>query len=212
MQKLEQELSKYKITLNEQELSQLAKYHKLYTKYVRIKDLSRIYDFKNIVKKHYADSLLVNKFFHFKSIDTVLDIGTGAGFPGMILAITNKNTEFLLAEPRPKRVDFLKLVIKELRLNNASVLPVKIVKGLKLDKTPNIVITRALEDMAYTLERVKDIVDTGSKVIFMKGPNYQDDVEKAKQLSYIFRLLSIKDYKLTSRDKRSLIVYEKLLF
>ena len=179
-------LKKYNIFLEQKELERLKQYHKLYLKYVKTHDLSRIYDFRNIIKKHYADSFLVNNYYKFKAGDIVLDIGTGAGFPGMMLAITNLDTNFILAEPRPRRVEFLNLAIKELNLNNVSVISSKIIKGMSLDIIPNIVITRALEDVAFTLERVKDFLFVNAKVIFMKGPNYQEDLKHAEQLSHDF--------------------------
>lgn len=170
------------------------------------RDLSRIVGFEQIVLKHYVDCLILDKYVTFPS--RLLDVGTGAGFPGIPLKIQHPEIEIILAEPRPRRVEFLKETIRDLRLTKTTVFDHKVTSQSFNTPMPGI-ITRALETIDKTLLRTSGCIDVGSQYFFMKGPNADEELKQAlREFSHI-RVR--KDYKFTlphSTQHRRLIVLE----
>jgi len=195
------------IKINKVELDNLWAFHNLILKYNKNSDLTRIINFDSMVTKHYVDSLIINKYLNFK--EPVLDIGSGAGFPGIPIKITNPDLSITLAEPKKSRVDFLNLVIKTLNLKKITVHPHKIVRASNINKF-NTVITRAFETIPKTLFRVEKLLHKNGSVIFMKGPN--SDIEKgdAALASPFYSLSNDITYKISNKDIRKLIVFTYL--
>ena len=201
---LEALLKEQHITLNQHQLEQLWRYHKLLRTNNKDHDLTRLIKFETIVTKHYVDCFAVPKLTKLTS--PIIDIGTGAGFPGIPLKIAEPNLEIILAEHRPRRVEFLEMVIKELGLKNITTYPHKVISSSNIDKV-NCVITRALETIPETLRRVEKILNPGGKVIFMKGPNCSQEIREAKMTSPIFKLEQDVHYSISKIDKRRLVVF-----
>ncbi len=197
-------LKEQHIILNQHQLEQLWRYHKLLRENNKDHDLTRLIKFETIVTKHYVDCIAVTKLTKLTS--PIMDIGTGAGFPGIPLKIVEPELEIILAEHRPRRVDFLETVIKELGLKNITTYPHKITSSSKVDKV-NGVITRALETIPETLRRVEHILNPDGKVIFMKGPNCSQEIGEAKMASPIFKLEKDVHYSISKIDKRRLVIF-----
>ena len=114
---------KYGIVINDKQLMQFETYYHLLIEWNQKINLTTIIDYQEVTKKHFLDSCLLltqysEKVFFGKKI---IDVGTGAGFPGIPLSILLPDSEFLLVDSLNKRVDFLTLVIEELGLNQVSV-------------------------------------------------------------------------------------------
>lgn len=196
------------IHLNAEQLSQLWAYHNLMREHNKTRELTRIIDFRMVVIKHYVDSIIIGKWVSMES--PVLDLGTGAGFPGIPLKIRYPHLKFILAEPRPKRIEFLNLVVSRLGLKNTSVFEHKVVS--QSFQTPvKTVITRAVESIDKTLLRISGCLEKGGTAIFMKGPNLQDELEVAhRRLGPTYQLLQDHAYQLPGTPfRRRLIVYER---
>lgn len=136
-------------------------------------DLSRLRSFNDIVLKHFVDSVIFTRYRALPS--PLVDIGTGPGFPGIPLKIMNPDLHIILAEPRHMRVRFMELVRDKLKLEGIEIYP-----HLVTDKsffTVNAVITRALEDMAGTMQRVRHFLPEGGEIFFLKGPDAGTDRE-----------------------------------
>lgn len=203
---LDQLLKEQKFVLKQQQLEQLWRFHKLLRENNKDHDLTRLLKFETIVTKHYIDCFSVSKFIKMNS--PLLDIGTGAGFPGFPLKILLPQLKITLAEHRPKRVNFLNIVIKELGLKDIEAYPHKVISNSEL-KGFNSVITRALETIPETLKRVKNIVNSNGSVIFMKGPNCSQEIGEAKLASPIFKLDQDIHYSISSLDKRRLVIFSR---
>jgi len=202
---LDELLKKGKIHLNQNQLENLWRYHKLIREHNKDHDLTRLIKFETIVTKHYVDCLSVPKLIDLKG--PMLDIGTGAGFPGIPIKIFMPELKVTLSEHRPRRVDFLNLVIKDLGLKDIETYSHKIIYGSKLEKF-NCIITRALETIPETLRRVRDLVNSGGIVVFMKGPNCSEEIrEAALTTSLIFKLKSDLHYSISDLDKRRLVTF-----
>jgi len=109
---------------------------------------------------------------------SLMDIGTGAGFPGMILAIALPDTEVTLVEPLTKRASFLQFIKADLGLNNVTVVK-KRVEDME-PKIFDIITSRAVTDTKMLLKLSKNFRDENSQLLFYKGEKVYDEVESLK--------------------------------
>lgn len=114
----------------------------------------------------------------------ILDIGTGAGFPGMILAFALPNTQITLAEPLTKRASFLQFIKADLGLKNVKVVK-KRVEEME-DEVFDIVTSRAVTDTQMLLNLSKNFRDENSKLLFYKGQRVYDEVDEYMSPSHKF--------------------------
>ena len=114
------ELSKLNIKPTDQNLKDLAKYKDLLIEYNQKFNLTAIKTDKEIYLKHFYDSLTLIKACSLKGNIKLLDIGTGAGFPGIVLKIFYPDLELTLLDSNHKKIEFLEVVIKELNLKNVT--------------------------------------------------------------------------------------------
>ncbi len=203
-QKISQFLKKSAHQLSHEAVQQLSLFLKLLIQYNESHDLTRIKDIDEIIIKHFVDSLYISSLIDIPS--PLLDIGTGAGFPGIPLAIVHRNNFFILAESRHKRVEFLTIVKNELHLDNVELYPHLVTQ--KSFFNVNGVITRAVESIEDTLHRCRHFLTKGKFVIFMKGPAVDEEkIEKHDDYS----LVVDKHYTLPdTKYQRRLIVYKKV--
>lgn len=171
-------------------------------------DLTRLHSFDNMVLKLYVDSALVGSLMQLPS--PLLDLGTGPGFPGVPLKILHPELSVILGEPRAKRVRFLREVIDELQLQDVDVEPHRI--GKRFRRHVRGVITRAVEVMPETLDRILPWLEPGGQVIFMKGPGSDDELETARTFyAEDFRLTLDRSYTIPQTPhERRLVVFERL--
>lgn len=202
-------LEQAKISLSAHQLDQLWRYHQLIRKRNDDRELTRIVGFEPMVIKHYIDCMIVGKFWKLPS--PIVDVGSGAGFPGIPLKILFPELQMILAEPRPKRIIFLNEVIEELKLKNISVFEHKVVS--RSFTTPvKAVITRAVETMDKTALRTSAALQKGGHLIFMKGPNADEEMKEMKRrFPNEFKLLLDEAFTLPNTPhQRRLVVYERL--
>lgn len=113
-------IEKIGIEYTDEKIDNLLRYLNLLVEYNSHTNLTALRDEKSIVEKHFLDSLLLQKLMDEK-VKTAIDIGTGAGFPGMVLAIFNPHIDFTLMDSVGKKTKFLELVKEELKLSNVNV-------------------------------------------------------------------------------------------
>jgi 16S rRNA (guanine(527)-N(7))-methyltransferase RsmG len=195
------------LTLNENQYKQLWKFHTLLREKNEAYDLTRIYQFDSMVQKHYIDCILVAKLLNWDLPSPLLDIGTGAGFPGIPLKIACPDVEIILAEGRHKRVQFLREAVEALGLKGITVYDHKVYAsfGMSIQGA----ITRALESIPKTLARVRTSLVPGGKVIFMKGPRCDEEIRKAlMEFGREYELLKGLSYTIPhSSHQRRLVVF-----
>ena len=198
--------------LPEDRLARLWRFHLYLRKQNPRLNLTRIYNFEAMVRKHYVDSLLVIELMRRRGIDwpeLTMDLGTGPGFPGIPLAIALPDKNFILAEGRGQRVEFLEEAVGVAGLNNAEVFGGRIHAGR--GREVDAVITRAVELMGATMERMLPYVRPGGLFLFMKGPNCDAEIETARE-DYAEWLELILDEAYTlpeSRDHRRLVAWRR---
>jgi len=155
------------------------KYIDLLLKYNKIHKLSGVKT-KQEVLDHIDDSLYVKNFIDFKKIKTVLDIGTGAGFPGMVLAIKYPDVHFTLVEPLQKRVAFLHLIKSVYGLENVTIEANRVEDMEPFDV--DLITSRAVTKTKALLELAKEFLREDTLVLLFKGSSV--DEELSSDLDY----------------------------
>lgn len=118
----QKDLAELQIILDKKQLCQFMSYYELLIEWNRVMNLTAITDFDEVCKKHFTDSLSLVKAYDMNALLSIMDIGTGAGFPGIPLKIAFPNLKITLLDSLHKRVDFLQTVIENLNLSNIEVL------------------------------------------------------------------------------------------
>jgi len=158
--------------LSEAQVAQFWAFHQLLRRRNQELDLTRLHGFESIVLKHYVDCALVATLVDLPS--PLLDLGTGAGFPGIPLKIVRPDLHMLLAEPRAKRVAFLEEAVQVLGLRDVEIVPQRV--GIGFERPVRGVITRAVASIPATLVRLEPWLAPGARALFMKGPAVDDEL------------------------------------
>lgn len=163
------------ILLSRAQAEQLWTYHQLLREYNPELNLTRIHNFSNMTLKLYADSILPGRFIDLPT--PLMDLGSGPGMPGIPLKIAYPHLDVILAESRGKRVEFLRMVLDRLKLKGVTVVGDGVSRGF--EQPVEGVITRAVEEIGSTLNRVHGCLSRGGLVVFMKGPHCDDEIREA---------------------------------
>jgi 16S rRNA (guanine527-N7)-methyltransferase len=196
------------IELNAEKTELLWRYHVLLRDRNADRDLTRIVGFESMVVKHYIDSLIVGNLVKLPS--PLLDIGSGAGLPGIPLKIRYPHLRITLAEPRPRRVQFLGDVRASLHLEGLEIFDHRVSSRSYTEPVAG-VITRAFETIDKTLARTTGCTGVGTLFIFMKGPGVNEEIDEAmSRFGDSVRLVSDKPYSLPNTPhQRRLVVLER---
>ncbi len=136
---------------------------------------------KDEVLFHIEDSLY--PFKELKDVKRVLDIGSGAGFPGMILAIKYPETKFFLVEPLQKRVAFLYLIKAMYKLENVTIIPKRVeeVESFEVD----LITSKAVSSVDTLLKISSSFIKKGVRLLLYKGKNIQKEIKDLKNYEII---------------------------
>ena len=169
-------------------------------------NLTRLRSFGAMVEGHYIDSLL--PLLHCELQGTVMDLGSGGGFPGVPLAIARPDVRWVLVEGRRKRTDFLEQVAMSLRLSNVQVVPRKLNPR---DCVPvDAMVARAVAPALDLLQRAERSVRAGGVAVLWKGPDCAAEVAEVAGSGVGFELERSVAYRLpVSGAERRLLVYRR---
>lgn len=176
---LEEIFSKEDLPVDEIKIRQFYKYYLLLVDWNQRMNLTGITEMKEVVVKHFLDSVILTKYFRFKNGDKIGDVGTGAGFPGIPLAIMLPKCEFFLADALEKRIRFLNEVIKELELTNCTTAHGRaetIGRDPKYREQFNAVTTRAVASLPVLLEYSSPLLKMGGSFFAYKGPAFEEEL------------------------------------
>lgn len=128
--------------------------------------------------RHIEDSLFPSKVFDFNN-KTILDLGSGAGFPGIPLAIEFPSSKFILVEPLEKRANFLKMIKKELELENVEVLNIRMEDYDKNHKV-DVIVSRAVSELPILLELSIPFIKVDGTLIAYKGKKGEEEIKESE--------------------------------
>lgn len=140
-------------------------------------NLTAITDIDEFRVKHIEDSLKPSLVFNFYN-KVIMDLGSGAGFPGIPLAINFPSSKFVLVEPITKRANFLNKVKEELDLKNVEVLNSRI-EDLDKDYKYDVIVSRAVKELRILLELSIPYLKVGGTLIAYKGPKVEEEIEES---------------------------------
>lgn len=194
--------------VNHQQRQQLAHFYRLLMLNQEKENFTRLLKLRDVAIKHFIDSIIISKYTDLQF--PLLDVGTGPGFPGIPLKIMYPEQKILLGEGVQRRVEFLKHVRSEMKLQNLDILGRNINKHCVYPVQG--AITRAVEDIGNTLGNVLSCLQLGGKVYFMKGPGVDPEIAAAKATwSEYYKLVQDEAYTLPQTPhERRLVVYEKI--
>ena len=175
--------------LNNEQISKFQRYLELLLEWNEKFNLTAITDKDEIEEKHFIDSIELVKFFDVKN-KTLLDVGSGAGFPGIPLAIVEPTLNVTLIESNGKRINFLKEVVKELNLNNVDIIQGRS-EELGTREKYDIVTARAVKELNILLEISFYLVKVGGYFIAYKSSGVEEEIQNAK---HAFKCLQIDEY------------------
>ena len=168
------------ISLTDTMLNNLEIYAKYLIEYNQHTNLTAITDIKLIYLKHFYDSLTFFKAINPSEFETLLDIGTGAGFPGMVLKIVFPNLEVTLLDSNNKKINFLKELTMKLNLTKVNFFHGRAEEFcIKNREKFDIVTARAVSNMTVLTELCLPLTKVGGYFIAMKGSNV-DEITEAK--------------------------------
>ena len=170
------------LDITEKESKNLYKYMLLMLEWNENVNLTAITEEKEIIYKHFIDSLSVNKYLTNK--EKIMDIGTGAGFPGIPLKIFNEDLNFILVDSLNKRINFLEEVKNELNLNKLELVHARaeeLAKNKNYREKMDIVVSRAVARLRILAEYMLPFVKKNGICICMKGPNIEEEIEESKK-------------------------------
>ncbi|NLA33780.1 MAG: 16S rRNA (guanine(527)-N(7))-methyltransferase RsmG [Tenericutes bacterium] len=176
------ELKQLKIICTEENLEKLNLFYLFLIKWNKKINLTTIIEEESVYLKHFYDSLTATKIVDFNNVEFVLDVGTGAGFPGIILKIFYPHLKLTLVDSLLKRVNYLKLVIEELSLSDINVIHSRIEDLNKVTKTKyDIVISRALAKMPILIMWLTPYISKTGKIICMKA-NVEEELKQSQDV------------------------------
>ena len=208
---------KFKINIDENMLKQFMIYKKLLLEWNKNVNLTAIVDDREIILKHFVDSLSIIETFENNEKDlSIIDIGTGAGFPGIPIKIVKPNYEIALLDSLNKRVKFLNTVTEDLGLAKIKCIHGRAEdagKDINLREKFDVATCRAVANMSVLCEYALPFVKVGGEFIAFKGAEVEEEIKNAsKAIKYLGGALKdIKYINIPETDiKHSLIIISKI--
>lgn len=175
-----EELKKIGIILNDNQLNQLEQYYELLVEKNKVINLTGIVEKEEVYLKHFYDSLTIVKSIDLNKISNLCDIGTGAGFPGLVLKIVFPQLKVVLLDSLNKRVYFLNDVINTLNLKNIEVIHTRAEEyALSHRNSFDVTTARAVANLSILLEYAIPMTKVGGYFIALKG-NVREELEDSK--------------------------------
>jgi 16S rRNA (guanine527-N7)-methyltransferase len=200
-----EELNKINIIPTEEQLNKLDQFYNLLIEWNNKLNLTRITEKEDVYLKHFYDSLTITKVIDLTKVNTLCDVGTGAGFPGIVLKIMYPNLNIVLIDSLNKRVNYLNEIIKELNLENIEAIHTR---GEDYHEKFDVVTSRAVANIEKLVNYTMHLVAPNGVFIAMKGDIDKELTEEVKnKLSKKYKIVNITKFLLPIEESnRSLIV------
>lgn len=212
--KMQTYLEELSIMFTEEQYKKFYIYMNLLLEWNEKINLTAITDKEEIILKHFIDSLTISKYIEKNS--KLIDVGTGAGFPGIPIKIYRDDVEITLLDSLNKRVNFLNTVIKELNLEKIVAVhgrAEEIGKNKNYREKFDVSTSRAVANLSTLSEYLIPFVKEGGIIISMKGDSIDEEQEEAKRAIKVLgaKLKKVEKFKLPNSDiKRSIVILKKV--
>jgi len=182
----ELELNKLGIKVNIEQLNQFNRYYELLIEWNEKINLTSITEKQDVYLKHFYDSATIVKVIDLEKVKSLCDIGTGAGFPGIVLKILFPDLKVTLIDALEKRVKFLNVVISELDLDGIETIHARSEEyGIKNRELYDVVTARAVATLPVLMEYCVPLVKTGKFFIPMKANISQEMISSANAIKQL---------------------------
>ncbi|MEX1376711.1 MAG: 16S rRNA (guanine(527)-N(7))-methyltransferase RsmG [Eubacteriales bacterium] len=186
--------AEYKYNVSKEQLDKFVTFNKMVMSTNKHTNLTAIEDGAESAKKHFLDSVNPAAMEIVKNADSVIDIGSGAGFPGIPLAILNPQVQFTLVDTRQKRCEFMNSAVEELNLENTKIIwnrAEELGKDTEYREKFEIACARALAATPTLLEYLSPFVKIGGKVMLYKSKYTEEELSSSESAANI---LNISDF------------------
>lgn len=175
---LKEKSNKIDVKIKDKEVEQFYEYMNSLLEWNEKINLTAITEPKEVILKHFIDSITIQKYIQKEN--SVVDVGTGAGFPGIPLNIVNNEAKYTLVDSLNKRIKFLDEIIDKLNLKNIETVHSRAEDFAKENReTYDVATSRAVAALNVLLEYLLPLVKVGGLCICMKGLNVQEEIEAA---------------------------------
>lgn len=214
--KFEENLNSLGIKLTEKQQNQFLRYYELLTEWNKVMNLTSITDYDEVCEKHFVDSLCIVKALDLTHVDNLIDIGTGAGFPGIPLKIVFPHLKITLLDSLNKRIRFLQAVTEELGLEEVETLHGRaedFAKDSAYREKYQLCVSRAVANLAVLSEYCIPYVMPGGKFVSYKSGEIEEELNQSEKAVRLLggKAANTEKFCLPGSDiSRSLILIEKV--
>lgn len=204
------------LELTEEKFNKFIIYKNLIKEWNKLINLTAIVEDEQIIKKHFIDCIKAFKVEEFKKAKSIIDVGTGAGFPGIPLAIMREDVNITLLDSLNKRINFLNTVINKLELNNVRTIHSRAEDGsrnIRLREKFDIATSRAVANMSVLAEFCIPYVKKDGYFIALKGPSIDNELDVAQNSIKVLggNLINLVEIEVEDTNlKHNLVVIKKI--
>ena len=208
-------VKKNEIDLSEKQLEQFQIFYDYMIEMNQVMNLTSITEEDEVILKHFYDSMSIVKYFDFKPGEYVIDVGTGAGFPGIPLAILLPKVQFTLMDSLNKRIIFLQDVVKKCGLKNVECIHSRaeeLAKNEKYREKYDVCVSRAVANLSVLLEYCIPFIKKGGMFISYKSISSEEELSDSKnaQNKLCCKLKKNISFELPDTDiRRNFLLFEK---
>lgn len=197
------------LKISDEQKAQFVAYLNLIFEKNKVMNLTSITDMEEAIDKHLFDCLLPLKIIT-QGVKEILDVGSGAGFPGIVWAIAMPNAKLTLIDATKKKCDFLNEVVTALNLKNVRILNLR-VEVYKQKEKYDLVTARAVSSLPILLEITAPFCKVNGYVLALKGKNGRNELEESLNARKMLKLevVTIQEEKLFDDDTRINILFKK---
>lgn len=206
----------FHVKLSNGQVDQFNRYYELLVKKNEVMNLTAITDYHEVCLKHFADSISLSQYYDMSCVDSLIDVGTGAGFPGIPLKILFPHLNVTLLDSLNKRLLFLEDVIDELDLDNIKTVHSRAEEAGRMKNLRehyDLCVSRAVANLSTLSEYCLPLVKVGGIFISYKAGEVEDEINSAKHAIKKLggKIKSVEEFSLPDSDiSRSFVIIEKV--